>query len=64
LHAVLDVGEAIPVSPERDRKAAVDPLMVEIEASLNRMLARLAEESPLFADPLQPSPAAPAVATA
>lgn len=58
LKAVIEVGEAIVVSPERDRAAAVDPLMVEIEASLNRMLGRLAEESPLFAEPAAQKPAA------
>jgi 1-acyl-sn-glycerol-3-phosphate acyltransferase len=58
LKAVLEVGEPIVVSAERDRKATADPLMVEIEAALNGMLARLAEESPLFVDPLVKAPAA------
>ncbi len=58
LKVVIEVGEAIPVSPERDRKAPIDPLMGEIEGSLNRMLARLSEESPLFVDPLAPAPPA------
>ena len=58
LKVVIEVGEAIAVSPERDRKAPIDPLMGEIEASLNRMLARLSEESPLFVDPLAPAPPA------
>ncbi|HZL87156.1 MAG TPA: 1-acyl-sn-glycerol-3-phosphate acyltransferase [Pirellulaceae bacterium] len=43
---VLEVGEAIEVSPERDRSATIDPLMTAIEASLQRMLDRLASESP------------------
>lgn len=51
LKAVLEVGEAIEVSPERDRKATVDPLMLELEQRLNGMLAMLSEESPLFVDP-------------
>jgi 1-acyl-sn-glycerol-3-phosphate acyltransferase len=48
LKVVLDVGEAIEVSPERDRQAAVDPLMVEIQQTLQRMMDQLAEESPLL----------------
>lgn len=48
LHAVIEVGEAIEVSPERDRKAPVDPIMGGIEQSLNTMLARLATESPVW----------------
>lgn len=47
LKAILEVGEAIPVSPERDRDAAVDPLMSRIESDLQGMLDRLARESPL-----------------
>ncbi|HUE70828.1 MAG TPA: 1-acyl-sn-glycerol-3-phosphate acyltransferase [Pirellulaceae bacterium] len=43
---VLEVGEAIEVSPERDRSAPIDPLMVSIESSLQFMLDRLAAESP------------------
>jgi len=48
LKVVLDVGEAIEVSPERDRKAAVDPLMVQIQQTLQGMMDELAEESPLL----------------
>lgn len=48
LKVVLDVGEAIEVSPERDRQAAVDPLMVQIQQRLQRMMDELAEESPLL----------------
>lgn len=43
---VLEIGEAIEVSPERDRSAPIDPLMVAIERSLQFMLDRLAAESP------------------
>jgi hypothetical protein len=49
---VLCVGEAIEVSPERDRAAAVDPLMTQIQQSLQGMIDQLAAESP----PLEPSP--------
>ena len=55
LKAVIEVGEAIEVSPERDRKAPVDPLMVQLEQTLQGMLDRLSEESPLFVDPLAKS---------
>ena len=45
LKVVLDVGEAIEVSPERDRGATVDPLMVQIQQSLQGMIGKLASES-------------------
>jgi len=45
LRVVLDVGEAIEVSPERDRTAPVDPLMTKIQQSLEGMIAELARES-------------------
>lgn len=48
LRVVLDVGEAIEVSPERDRTAAVDPLMTKIQQSLEAMIADLARESPML----------------
>jgi 1-acyl-sn-glycerol-3-phosphate acyltransferase len=48
LKVVLDVGEPIVVTAERDRKAAVDPLMVQIQQSLQSMIDALAQESPLL----------------
>lgn len=51
LKAIIEVGPPIPVSPERDRRAAVDPLMVEIERQLQGMLDRLASESRLYRAP-------------
>jgi hypothetical protein len=45
LHAVIDVGEAIEVEARRDRHALVDPLMTQIEQTLQRMLDHLARES-------------------
>lgn len=48
LKVVIQVGPAIEVSPERDRKAPVDPLMQQIESALAQMLEKLAEESPLY----------------
>ena len=48
LTVVIEVGEAIPVGPERDRTADVDPLMRQVEESLQGMLDRLARESPEY----------------
>jgi hypothetical protein len=45
LHAVIEVGEAIEVEPQRDRNSDPDPLMKVIEESLQRMLDRLSQES-------------------
>lgn len=45
VHTVIQVGEAIEVSPERDRKATVDPVMQGIEEQIKSMLAALAAES-------------------
>ena len=39
--ATVQVGEAIPVGPERDRSATEDPIMSAIEASLRSMLREL-----------------------
>lgn len=46
LHAVVEVGEAIPVEGRRDRNAASDPLMEGIRTQLTAMLAALSDESP------------------
>lgn len=51
LTVILQVLPAIEVSPERDRKAAVDPLMEQIRVSLEAALARLALESPPLPQP-------------
>jgi len=40
--ATVLVGEAIPISPKRDRSAAEDPIMSAIETSLRSMLDELA----------------------
>ena len=48
LKAIIEVGEAIQVAPERDRTAEVDPRMTQIEQSLQGMLDKLALESPLY----------------
>ena len=56
LKAVIEVGPAIEVSPQRDRRAEVDPLMLEIETELQTMLDRLALESPLYRPPSETMP--------
>jgi 1-acyl-sn-glycerol-3-phosphate acyltransferase len=40
--ATVQVGEAIPISPKRDRSATEDPVMAAIETSLRCMLDELA----------------------
>jgi hypothetical protein len=45
---IIQVGEAIEVSPQRDRTAHVDPLMGQIEMGLQGMLDQLAQESSLW----------------
>lgn len=45
VHAIVDVGEAIEVSPARDRSVVSDPLMERIKEQLTAMLARLTKES-------------------
>jgi hypothetical protein len=46
--AVIEIGEAIEVSPERDRAATIDPLLLDLEGRLQNMLNRLALESPVY----------------
>ena len=48
LHAIIEVGEGVEVSPQRDRGSDVDPLMELLEHRLQGMLDRLALESPLY----------------
>lgn len=55
LHAIIDVGEAIEVSPKRDREAKSDPLMDELATTLQGMLDELAKESPVWTEN-QPEP--------
>ncbi len=58
LKVVLQIGEAIEVSPERDKRAATDPLMTAIQTSLQAMIDELAAASPLLEEPTLKSPAA------
>ncbi len=46
LHAVVQVGKAIPVASQRDRSATGDPIMNGIRTQLTEMLTKLSEESP------------------
>ena len=48
LKAVMEIGPAVEVSPQRDRQAEIDPLMTTIATDLQAMLDRLAQESPLY----------------
>ena len=48
LKVILEMGEAIEVSPERDRAARSDPLMEEIRVRLEEMLGRLQNESRIY----------------
>jgi hypothetical protein len=48
LKVVIEIGEAIEVSSERDRQVEVDPLMHQVETSLQGMLDELAKESPIW----------------
>jgi hypothetical protein len=50
LHAVMQVGEAIEVSPQRDRTAETDPIMDRLDHDLQAMLDGLAQESPVYQD--------------
>ncbi|WP_254509854.1 lysophospholipid acyltransferase family protein [Anatilimnocola floriformis] len=47
LKVIMQVAPAIEVSPERDRKAPIDPLMLQIQQSLQGMMDKLSLESPL-----------------
>ncbi len=43
-HAVVEIGEAIPVGPDRDRAAEGDPVMEEVHRQLQTMMNGLAAE--------------------
>jgi 1-acyl-sn-glycerol-3-phosphate acyltransferase len=43
-HAVVEVGEAIPVGTQRDREAGGDPVMTEVHRQLQSMIDGLAAE--------------------
>jgi 1-acyl-sn-glycerol-3-phosphate acyltransferase len=45
LHAIIEVGEALPVSPGRERGGGPDPLMEKIRGQLEAMLERSGKET-------------------
>jgi 1-acyl-sn-glycerol-3-phosphate acyltransferase len=45
LHAIIEVGEALPVSPARDRGTGPDPLMEKVRDQLEMMLERSGKET-------------------
>ena len=47
MHLSLTVGPAIAVDPARDKRAATDPLMDELAASLRRLLGIATESGAL-----------------
>jgi hypothetical protein len=51
LKVVLQIAPAIEVSPERVRGAPIDPLMVQIEQSLQSMIDEMGKESRPLEDP-------------
>jgi 1-acyl-sn-glycerol-3-phosphate acyltransferase len=46
--ALIEIGEAIEVSPERERGAKTDPLMTTLAERMQGMLDGLAKESPIY----------------
>jgi 1-acyl-sn-glycerol-3-phosphate acyltransferase len=46
LHATVEVGEAVEVSPTRERGVEVDPVMAKVRDQLETMLARLKRMRP------------------
>lgn len=56
IHVRIEVGEAIEVSPLRERGVESDPVMVRVRSALEEMLAQLKEDRP-GAQTLQNQPA-------
>jgi 1-acyl-sn-glycerol-3-phosphate acyltransferase len=50
LHAIIEVGEALPVSPARERGGGPDPLMEKIRGHLEAMLERSGKETTSLAE--------------
>jgi 1-acyl-sn-glycerol-3-phosphate acyltransferase len=46
MHVVVEVGEAIEVSPTRERGAETDPLMLKLRSALEGLLEKLKEQRP------------------
>jgi 1-acyl-sn-glycerol-3-phosphate acyltransferase len=50
LHAIIEVGEALPVSPVRERGGGPDPLLGKIRGQLEAMLERSGKETALLTE--------------
>ncbi len=48
LHAIMEIGEPIEVSPDKPPRNQPDPIMCQLQDSLQAMLNELALESPLY----------------
>ena len=48
LHAVIEVGRALPVPADKAPRDQEDPIMVDLRVELQTMLDRLAQEAPPF----------------
>jgi 1-acyl-sn-glycerol-3-phosphate acyltransferase len=53
LHAIIEVGEALPVSPVRERGGGPDPLMEKIRRQMEAMLERSGKETTPLAEDSQ-----------
>ena len=51
LKVIIEIGEAIEVSPERVRGVTEDPIMASVRGSLEEMLGRLQNESRIYQSP-------------
>jgi hypothetical protein len=48
MRVIVEVDEAISVSPERDRRQAEDPLMAQVKARLEAKLEKLRGECRMY----------------
>ena len=46
IHAAIEIGDAIEVSPTRERGVETDPVMTRLRDEIESMLARLKEKRP------------------
>jgi hypothetical protein len=47
LRVVMQIGEALAVSPAKEKSSGEDPLMVELDQRLRQMISTLAEQRPV-----------------
>jgi hypothetical protein len=43
----MQIGEALAVSPAKEKSSGEDPLMVELDQRLRQMISTLAEQRPV-----------------